>query len=200
MIFLITDLRIHRIFNKSCIFNQAIFLIMNYKLLICLFLILSSCNCDDEELQLQRMEYSGNEIKLDGYYFTKHRGELEGVTTVFFFYRNGVVHYGGGFSTNIEERIEDFKTDVYNNSIKDVKYKWGIFLINGGEIEFERWAPNINSGGLKTEVWSGPILDDETFVATSYLDNYSGKTTAINDTFHFVQFSPKPDSTNMFIP
>jgi hypothetical protein len=52
-------------------------------------------------------------------------------------------------------------------------------------------------------VRAGQILNDTTFViAESYRMN-EGKKTEVkerNETYHFKQFNPKPDSTNRFIP
>ena len=79
------------------------------------------------------------------------------------------------------------------------KTGWGVFKVNSDEIEIETWTSS-NGGALKTVVERGAIIDEETFVITSFHNNYNEKTSVRNDTFHFKQFSPKPDSTNRFIP
>ena len=63
--------------------------------LLCFLILLNSSCCllecteEDDPLYLKRMEYSGNDIKLNGYYYqigTK-------VSNAYFFYRNGVIKY-----------------------------------------------------------------------------------------------------------
>jgi len=166
--------------------------------LISIFFILVIFSCGkDAMLQLARTDYSGNDLKLDGYFLGN--GNDDGVTNAYFFYRNGVILYGGGFPNdmNIEEVEETWRSDSFDQLIKDQKTGWGVFSISNTDIQFETWEAG--NGRLKTAVRSGEILNDQTFVITRLLNNYTNNTVALKDTFRFQSFSPKPDSTNLFI-
>lgn len=161
-------------------------------------LLFSNCRKADE-LQLAKVDYSGSELKINGYYIGESRFDEES-SEIFFFYRNGVLLYGTSYknTTPIEDIENNYSSEEYNDGIKKSRAGWGVFNISNDELDFELWAAG-SGGPSKTVVRFCNILNDTTFVATELLNNYNGVTSVLNDTFRFKQFSPKPDSTNMFV-
>lgn len=152
----------------------------------------------NEELTLVRKPYYGNELRIDGYYYNIIDGEI-GKT--YFFYRNGTLHYGIATDTldnNLEKYDTWFASDYYSNIIKTNRRRWGLFEIQGDSIQYERWS--IRGGGDPVLRVSGHIQNDTTFVITKSLYPHTGETYQHEITYHFHAFSPKPDSTNVFIP
>lgn len=170
---------------------------VNYKILISLFLIMSSCNCDDDELSLTRMEYIGTELRTDGYFYSEI-DTAEPWVDIYFFYKNGVILYGESPSISQIPNFEiDYASGDYHNRVKDIKYYWGVFKILGNEIEFERWYPG--DPPLEVFVRAGTIIDNETFhITRSYRQDGTDEKVR-DELFKFKAFSPKPDSTNTFI-
>ena len=148
------------------------------------------CCCKDDELSLSRVPYTGNELRIDGYYYNNI-----GSLNVHFFYRNGIVRYGGGGYKDFEEFEKCVRnSNIPGNSITD----WGVFLINSSDIKFERWYSS-SGGGAPAYIREGKILNDTSFhITVSYRSNGSERR-EIDELYHFREFSPKPDSTNNFI-
>ncbi|MDR1119867.1 MAG: hypothetical protein LBM08_03005 [Dysgonamonadaceae bacterium] len=161
-------------------------------IILCFSILLSNCNklFKDEELSLQRVSYIGEELRVDGYYYfhwASYDSPFDNNTSVKFFYRNGLVlsahSYGGIDLDNVEKEM----VDLYDKIRKD-KIGWGVFIVNGDEIQCEQWTSSVG-GGLPIYKWSGKIENDTTF---RHSDS--------NETWHFKKFTLKPDSTNNFIP
>jgi hypothetical protein len=157
-----------------------------------LVLLLMSSTCSKEnDSELFKIPYTGSELKLDGYYYSEEE--------VSFLYSDGVSLYGSSrFTYSLFELEEIFRSSEFQDLIKGTKTRWGVFTIEGNEIEWERWGDN-SGGALRTYVRSGRILNDSMFLVSSILNNYSGESFVRNDTFRFKLFSPKPDSTNTFV-
>jgi len=155
----------------------------------------------DDTLTLTMQDYTGNQLRIDGYYYQEKNGKFY---TMYCFFRNGIVLYlGGGFSpsqiTEMEGRIQDGR---FYNDVKNLKDYWGVFLIENSNIKFEKWYPS-SGGGLPTYIREGNILNDTTFVITEVYRMKNGKKIEAephNETYYFKAFSPKPDSTQTFIP
>ncbi len=64
-------------------------------------------------------------------------------------------------------------------------------------MQFETWVPS--EGKMPAFNYSGDILNDTTFLITKVKRASGSFTTAIDDTYHFKHFSPKPDSRNEFV-
>lgn len=173
-------------------------------LLLVIVILLGSCKKNkfvkDDELSIQRTNYTGNQLRINGYYYQLIDGALYGV---YCFYANGVIqHLGDGYKLSELAGFEQLiTTKDFNDKSKAVKYFWGVFKIEGNSIQFERWYPS--EPPYKAYVRSGTILNDSTFKITeSYRMQGGQKTevTSLNETYHFKKFSPKPDSTNAFVP
>lgn len=152
----------------------------------------------DEELTLNRQPYNSNELRIDGYYYDMEDGKI---WSTYFFYRNGILHYGIASDTlgnDLDMYDTWFASDYYLQCLRTGRRRWGLFEIHDDSIVFERWG--ILEGGDPVLRFSGRILNDTTFIITKCENPYSGESSQENDLYHFHAFSPKPDSTNMFIP
>ena len=172
------------------------------KLCLILLVALSMVSCTkwfkDEEFTLSKQSYTGNELRTDGYYYEIEDGKI---WSTYFFYRNGILHYGIASDTldnDLDKYDTWFASDYYSEHPRKKRRRWGLFEINGDSIVFERWG--ILEGGDPVLRFSGRILNDTTFIIIRCENPYSGEACKINDLYHFRFFSPKPDSTNMFIP
>jgi len=151
-----------------------------------------------DKLSLERQDYTGNQLRIDGYYYNLYDTLSADIKYSYFFYRNGVV-LSGSAGSNFEELEETFNSEGFTNNIKKNRSGWGLFKIYESEITIEEWVPMEPPYHAYTR--SGEIIDDTTFVITKSWRNKRKKETlkTINEVYHFKQFSPKPDSTNTFI-
>jgi hypothetical protein len=167
-------------------------------LILSVCMILSACAGDDDELTLERMEYTGNELRLDGYYYNETLNFEGVIVSSYFLYSNGIIHYAG---TQAEEKFwsTDYQQSlsIKSESAMNNKYHWGVFKIFDNEIEFERWYPS--DPPLEVFVRSGTILNDTTFRITKSFKPDGSDQVERDELYKFKQFSPKPDSTNTFI-
>lgn len=153
---------------------------------------------EDEELTLPKTPYTGDELRTDGYYYNMEDGKI---WSTYFFYRNGVLLYGAGTDTlddNLDKYDDWFVSEAFLEYIKTNKRRWGLFEIHDDSIVFERWV--MAEGGFPVLRFSGNIIDDTTFIITRSEYPHQGDVYNKNEVFHFRHFSPKPDSTNIFIP
>ena len=166
-------------------------------LIVFLCSIFSCVILKDDPLSLDREANSGTDIRLDGYWWQKLKLAHEPHVGIYFFYKDGVFLQGGAIS--IAELDEyDFSSDEFRKASLRSKTGWGVFQTSQSTIQIETWLAS-SGGRLKTGIKTGEIINNEMFVIYSSLNNYSGETSARNDTFYFKEFSPKPDSTNTFI-
>ena len=155
----------------------------------------SSCGfaeLEDDELTLERRPYVGDELRIDGLYYTVEENMYGDLYTVYFFYRNGVVRYGGSSNDPEFYRGNGFLDE-------QAKYAWGLFHVGGDEITFEKWYPP-SKGISYSYISSGHILNDTTFVITeSRRSNGEEEVHERDEVYHFRPYGPKPDSTSRFI-
>ncbi len=164
------------------------------KIILLFFLSLFFINCSkekDDKLNLVQQDFNGNQLRLDGYYFTE-KENFEGIIySRYTLYQNGIIRFLGGPNT----------LDNIIFSSANSKTVWGIFNIENNIIQFERWYPS-SGGPLEAYVRAGKILNDTTFHITETYRLLNGEKTQYrlkDEIYHFKQFSPKPDSTNNFI-
>lgn len=181
---------------------------MIMKLAIVYLILIISCSCcsskfmESENLTLSKKQYLGKELRIDGYYYSEYIGfESNDIyLSTYFFFENGVVLYGGATEkTEINKLEEQFKTISWVNATKRYKDGWGLFNIDGNKIMFERWQPR-SPGQPVVYVYEGEILNDSTFRINVFYRLDGSIRREVDDIYHFKQFSPKPDSTNVFIP
>jgi len=159
------------------------------------FLILSSCTFEDDLLRNTREDYLNDSIRIDGFYYAYSEGQIR---KIYFLYRNGVYFsvVGDGQERTKPEEVKTLLTEERFNRLKTEKTLWGIFIIKGNDILFESWSKT--HGDHYSVVETGEILNDTTFTITKRDDNLSGISSS-NYTYYFYPYSPKPDSTNVFI-
>jgi len=149
----------------------------------------------DEKLSMQREDYYGNELRIDGYYYCYF--EKTDITVVYFLFRNGVIRHAGGYSRYIEDNREQEMVSYYGKSTS--KTDWGVFIINGNKIEYEKWVEAPSGVRATINRRAGYIENDTIFHITESYNSGTGETKQVNEIWHFKQFDNKPDSTNVFI-
>jgi hypothetical protein len=151
----------------------------------------------DEKLSMQRKDYNGNELRIDGYYFREDNTSYS--VGIYFLYNNGIILYGGfPLISEIGEYEQKYANGDWALSRKKDKASWGIFRIDGKIIKIEKWEPSTGIG-LPVYIKEGSILNDTTFhITTGYSPNGSNRR-ELNEIYHFKQFDNKPDSTNVYI-
>jgi len=156
-------------------------------ILFIIFVTLSSGKCTLEDLTIERQNYSGSNLRIDGVYYN------EPDKAHFFLYRNGVFFSGGsGFSGSISKFKKFYSQKENYSSGIDLPYRWGVFKIENNEVLIEHWVAG-ESIKIRTNKFSCIIIND-----TTLLLDHPAESIGL-DTFYFYQFSPKPDSTNNFI-
>ena len=170
------------------------------------FFSLESCSkkeagkMPDDILSLKKTSYMGKQLKLDGYYYVTYNGEINGI---YFLFNNGVFSYFGASGGDFVKADGLIRDPNSKQTVKNNKDFWGLFLVDGNNIKMEQWHP-INAGEpLRAYVRSGTVLNDTTFQMTEVYRMQNGQKTEIskiNEIYKIHTYSPKPDSTNNFIP
>ncbi len=154
----------------------------------------------DDFLTIPQTPYTGDEIRTDGFYYQTWDDGMK-YAEITFLYNNGVVYQGHG-SGDLNKLIEYAnKTLLYHDTEKDKKGFWGLFTVDNNRIVYERWQGSQKGYLVYRE--EGDIINDTTFVMTEVSRMNQGEKTetkAIERTYCFKEFSPKPDSTNNVIP
>ena len=170
-------------------------------LYITTIVFLSSCSRKLTELILNKTTYIGNELRIDGYYYsddyTQHR-----YRNVAVFYRNGVCIH---FTTSIErtDTLQFIERDILLNKSIMSRFRndpshIGVFQIIKDSLIFEIWE-GASIKNTYTFSHFGTILNDTTFLITKTTNNDTRKSEPKNLIYKFKQFNSKPDSTCVFI-
>ena len=162
-------------------------------LITSLVLTISSCEKLIQETELKRTIYTGTELRTNGYYY-KDDPTRDTVLTIFL-YRNGIALYSSIDKMDIVRSENEYRDGTFYKRIEDYRFSWNVFRVSDNLIEIEGWEP----GGYPhpTIESHGEIVNDTTFRLIEEC-GMRGKR-ILNETFHFKQFAPKPDSTNSFI-
>jgi hypothetical protein len=151
---------------------------------------------------MNKTPYFENKLRIDGYYYSNIAWYDKYIDRTYIgiavFYRDGFCIHTWGEPINhdtlgyIENDI--LLNDTYINKIKNEPTHIGVFQITYPDIQFEAWE-------FRTDPFShfGTILNDTTFVIYKRFNNRTKQTYSENLTYRFKQFSPKPDSTNVWI-
>jgi hypothetical protein len=181
-----------------CIKISALFIYSFFAL----FFILScrkSKFCEDPELSIKKSEITGNQLKLNGYFFGNpqdYNGRI--LYEILVLYRNGVLFKGGVSEfENLNENVNDIFLN--GNKMTKAKYEWGAFLLDQGKITIEHWIPFQCSYPIEKRI--GEIQNDTTinFRIKTFKTRSKIEMNIIDETFHFRQFKNKPDSLNEFV-
>ncbi|GHT22665.1 hypothetical protein AGMMS4957_13170 [Bacteroidia bacterium] len=148
-----------------------------FVLIISLSMFMSYCNSlfPDEKLTMQRGDYEGNELKIDGYYYRQEVTEVSSRTMVMFLYRNGILLSCGSFSTIDLNIVVEELPNRY--TLVEEKQEWmGRFSIDKNLIQTEQWVESPSGASSSIYRRSGYIENDTTIHFTeSY---YSGRNEA----------------------
>ena len=157
-------------------------------ILLIIFVTLTSGKCTLEDLTIERQNYSGTNLRIDGVYYNKPD------KAHFFLYRNGVFFHGSpSFSGSVRQLLKFHSKKKNYSSTSIPPYFWGVFRIENNEIVIEKWMSG-DSFKYRTHKFGGKIINDTTLL----LNNHPYFGIGV-DTFYFYQCSSKPDSTNNFI-
>ena len=159
-------------------------------------IVITTCSCSgifDEKLSMKRVDYDGNELRTDGYYYYLNNGN--GNTQVRFLYKNGVSLCANSYTSHDLNSVESEMVKSYPRTTKS-KENWGLFMIAGTTIEIEEWTIEIPRR-VTVAKSMGYIENDTTFRLTEHY--FSGIKYTYSERWHFKQFDNKPDSTNNFI-
>lgn len=155
-------------------------------------LLLSNCSkiFPDEELTLPRQEYTGDELRIDGYYYTLlYSKDNVNVYEAYFLFRDGKILYCGTTDLVLFEEKLINKTNNFGSSKTD----WGIFVIDNGNIKFERWYSGSVGQRLPVYIKEGIILNDTTFKITKFY-NKDGNVNENRDELYYSLEEVMPDT------
>ena len=163
-----------------------------------LSLVMIGCSKIVADLGMQRKPYLGTDLKIDGYYYSDSP-IWDKTIAVTIFYRNGTsILIFINVEQDIFQSIE--KKFLYNqevlSKIKNEPYGIGVFTINNNSLEMENF---IGRGFKHTYKSYYEIINDSTFIMKRFI-GIEGSETSHNLKFRFKKFSPKPDSTSVYIP
>ena len=172
-----------------------------YCILLSLVLLLFNCNRDrscDDDLSLQQSDYTGSDLKLNGYFF-KYDSINDNFKEIYFLYQNGVVLSSqlDGFDASNPDNID---VEFFNQALKS-KAAYGLFEVSGDIIQIERWYPSLR-GCFRTIYETGRIVNDTTFKITRLEYRKNGSVKSVEQPDYIIHFRPlpeKPDSTNEYI-
>ncbi|MFZ5942321.1 MAG: hypothetical protein ACOYXB_17275 [Bacteroidota bacterium] len=162
-----------------------------------LFLSVLLCSCkklfEDEEFSLAKTSYTGSELRIDGYYYLYDSSYNK--YSISFYYENGVT-----LSEIWLDSLEAFDTQIeeYMKFLINIKTAWGLFVVNGDEIQQE-FLEEVGYLHRIAYTYYGEIINDTTLHFYLRKESSAEVSEEIDATCHFVQFKPKPDSTNSFI-
>ena len=175
----------------------------------CFSLLISFCSCilvtgEDQKLTMSKEINDSQKLRLDGYYFRPNCDENKKncVYDIFFLFRNGVIFTPGVVSLSEKDfkNIGSKLTNEFFETNADLKFRWGLYEIDGESIVYEKWYAG--SGKNYVYLKTGRILNDTTFEISNFKSSHkldNGFDKQIKETYHFVEFANKPDSTTAFI-
>ena len=160
---------------------------VNLILLILSMLFTQSC-LEKDDILPSAIPYRGNQLKMNGYYYQ--------ITYDGIIYNSHVMYANGVLITlyGIENTIEEMDEYVRKQSMYKSKYNWGIFFIDDNTIRMHKLGGDYPH---KEFVQEGIILNNTTFKITKF--SSGSKIREKEEIYHFREFSPKPDSTNVYV-
>jgi hypothetical protein len=173
----------------------ALILFGGFSILAALMLF-GSCDTDLRELRMSKESYTGDDLRIDGYYYSKRTSAKDIGIAVF--YRDGVCIHTWGTPSD-EDTLQYIENEIllnnaYISKIKKIPSHIGVFQITSPEMKFEIWEYRNT-----TFTHVGSIVNDTTFIINKRVHTRTGSTYSEKLTYRFKHFSPKPDSTNRFI-
>jgi hypothetical protein len=172
------------------------------------FLFLCSCKkineLRDAKLILKKQDYTGTELRINGYYYNTYPYNGSINYNIYFFYRNGIKLYGTSVSlADLPAMEQQYMDGTYASNSKNYKADWGVFQIEGGTLLSEMWSDS--DGPLPAYRSEAQIVNDSTFQVIKRWEIKRCKLKNPKDfssnpeIYHFKHLSIKPDSTNSFV-
>ncbi|HYF04489.1 MAG TPA: hypothetical protein VEC36_13990, partial [Patescibacteria group bacterium] len=114
--------------------------LLRYLCIPFLFLLTGCAGCgDDDALAFARTPYTGNQLRIDGYYYDEY-SHVQNYLEVYFFYTNGIILSAGAFEADkLPEQEKYWQTSQWQETVKKFKSHWGVFKIEGDIFQFDRW-------------------------------------------------------------
>ena len=168
--------------------------IMNLFILAELILCCLLMSCDEDDFLMNKSEYEGDDLTLNGYYYILT--DYGSVSGIHFFYRNGITRTLGSVKNSFEE-MDDYIREMYlpGKNPPESRLQWGLYKIKDKRITIEM----VYDYGRIT-VMEGDILNDTTFhLTSSYRQREPDNEEKMDRYYYFREFSPKPDSINKYI-
>lgn len=154
--------------------------------LVVAVMLFSCASCEKElhKLSLVKTPYTGDELRIDGYYYSNQ---------VFTDYNGIAIFYRDGICMNVYSRIESQDTlsfieneillnETLMSNFRNTPTHIGVFQINAKSIEFETWEAGRD---IITFSNYGEILNDTTFLITKQVNNDTGKSYSEKLTYRF---------------
>ena len=165
-------------------------------------LLLATCSRRLYPIRIPQQEYTGTELRIDGYYkselIPESTGSSVGLTV---FYEDGTCIHNISSEKLTESSIEEglLRNAEFINKLTTIPGGIGLYQISEDSLTFEIWSAG--SVAISTLTAYCTILNDTTFVLSYMMNNRLNSPTSLSDvTFHFVPYSPKPDNTTIFLP
>ena len=166
---------------------------MKNLILSILCMLLMQCCLEKDDVLPNAISHTGNQLKKNGYYYQiTYNNEIYSPLVM---YGNGVLITLGGVRSTLEEMDEYImKNYVQDTWYKKNKYNWGVFFIDDNSIRINTLSQDYPHRGFVQE---GVILNDTTFKITKF--SSGDRVKEHDEIYYFRKFSPKPDSTNVYI-
>lgn len=170
-----------------------------------LLLILIGCAPEepgDQSPSFRRADYAGGLFRMDGYYHHVFASDSNSIPVqrvrILFFYGNGVFLHGGAPTlSELPQREEKFRNGEFYREHKENKSHWGVFRVEQMAIVDEGWVGTGGSFSIVRE--TKEIIDDTTLILTGSERLDGSERRALDETYRFKAFGPKPDSLAAFI-
>lgn len=157
-------------------------------LLVSAFLIVLFIGCKDDVRTLERMNYEGDELRTDGFYYCLRKNKHAPTQMkVSFFFRNGVYLWGMYFNDTIPAHITKDSILSFERLYSQFFDRWGVYQVSGNQLFQEFECHDGFDPRTHYCLTTSDIMNDTTFV---YRDGYSDTIV-----YHFHKFDYKPDST-----
>lgn len=158
-------------------------------------------SCKSGDLILPQRDLNAG-MRLDGYYYRSFVDQVNGklFTNILFLYKNGVVFDCFNVDSHDVEDMDEYIRKEFGGEYdkSNNRLNWGIVVVDESIIKVEQWYPS-SGGPMPVRIRSGVVLDDTTFRFTESTNQKGKDRETLDQTYHFRQFSPKPDSTNNFV-
>lgn len=181
---------------------------MLHGMLLAVFVLLA-CGCGNlyqalaDDLTLEPVTIEDPSIRLDGLWYSI--GQDGRYYAFSFLYRSGHICYIGSrfYTLEFDEELANIlESDEHKTFARNNQLSTGVFNVDGSTIRIEKWYPS-SGGPNKAYVQEGCIVNDTLIVINEFYRMKKGKkknAKELDIRYYFKEYSPKPDSFNIFTP